>query len=238
MKNDKPFIIRLIIHVFGASLVGFGVQVIIYSQMGSAPLDAFNYYTARLYLQAVGKLDDGIILNLVGITSFIYGTLITIIVFLIKRDKKLFISWIHLTFVAFTIFLWGFLFKIFTPLGDNMALKILFGVLGIILIALGTALTLQTGLPSGPYEQLMLLIDSKINHLFVSKLILELFNLGLAFICMVISVRVISNEPLEFTQIGLFTVFNLLLTSYLIAFFSSMYQKIFNKSKEELMVDE
>lgn len=232
MKDVRQILKKLPVHIFGALLVGFGVQVIIYSEMGSAPLDAFNYYTARLYLQATGGLNEDAIFNLVGITSFLYGTLITIIIFLIKRDKGLFISWINLTFVAFTIFLWGFLFKIFTPLGDNMFLKIVFGVVGIVLISLGTALTLQTGIPPGPYEQLMLLINSKLNKLFLSKLILELFNLALAFIAMIISVRIIDGNPLEFTQIGIFTIFSLLLTSYLIAFFSSMYQKIFNKKEE------
>lgn len=231
MKIDKKFIIRFSIYLLGLILVGVGVQVIIYTNLGSAPLDAFTWYLSRIYLQLFpnATLSHE---SIMGIASFIFGTITILILYLITKEKKLIFTWFNSMAVSFIILLWGFLFSKFDPIADNLFLKILISFIGIFILSLGVFLVIVTGYPGGPPEEVMKLINTKTNNLFVAKLLTEGMYLVLAFLAMLISTVAIGKEPLQFTHISLFTVFTLVSTAALISLFDKLYKIIFKKVNE------
>lgn len=87
MKINKKFIIKFSIYLLGLILVGVGVQVIIYTNLGSAPLDAFTWYLSRIYLQLFpnATLSHE---SIMGIASFIFGTITILILYLITKEKN------------------------------------------------------------------------------------------------------------------------------------------------------
>lgn len=231
MDNRKKFIIRLIIHLLGATFIAFGVQSIIYSSLGAAPLDALNTYLAKIHVQLFGSSSE--IQVVIGIYSFVVGTLVTLILFIIQREKRLIWTWLNIVLVSIIISLWGLVYK--TPLASGAVTmqKILFGSIGVFSISFGVFLTISTGLPPGPHEELLNFYNKKINNLLISKLIVEITYLLLAVLAMVIYVLLttgISNfEDLDFSQIGYFTIIAVVGVSLLIYLFNFIYKIIKDK---------
>lgn len=230
---NRQLIRRLLIHLIGAISIGLGVQTVVFSNIGSAPLDALTFYLSRIYLQLFQNSDFSSHKSILGIASLVVGTIATLILLIVKRDKRLIFTWLNIALVATIIFTWGFLFDRLTPLSNNILVKSLVAVLGVIILSFGVFLTLISGVPAGPHEELLLLYDRKINNLFVSKLIVEGTNLVLAFSAMTISSVVIDKGSLEFTQVGIFTIFTIFAVSILIHFFDVIYKKLFVKDNKE-----
>lgn len=226
MKINKNFIIKLIVHIIGSIFIGFGVQSIIYSSLGAAPLDALTAYLAKIHVH----LFSGNLQVIVGIYSLTIGTLLTLILFLFRREKKLIFTWLNIALVAGIISLWGILFK--NPIESNSitGIQIVFGVVGIISIAFGVSLTITTGLPPGPHEELLNRYDERLNNLFLSKLIIEVTYLIMAVITMIIYVSlttsITSIRDLDFTQIGYFTIITVIGISGLVFVFNFVIEKI------------
>lgn len=86
MKISKQTAIKLSVYLLGLILVGIGVQIIIYTNLGSAPLDAFTWYLARIYLQLFPNATLAHE-SIMGIASFIFGTLTIIVLYLISKIK-------------------------------------------------------------------------------------------------------------------------------------------------------
>lgn len=231
MKISKQTAIKLSVYMLGLILVGIGVQIIIYTNLGSAPLDAFTWYLARIYLQLFPNATLAHE-SIMGIASFIFGTLTIIVLYLISKNKKLILTWFNSIAISFIILLWGFLFAEFKPIADNLLIKILVSFIGIVILSFGVFLVIVTEYPGGPPEEVMKLINTKTNNLFVAKILTEGMYLVFAFVAMLISTVLIGNEPLQFTHISLFTVFTLVSTAVLISLFDKLYRKIFSKRSE------
>ncbi|MGI6787695.1 MAG: hypothetical protein ACOX5X_04050 [Acholeplasmataceae bacterium] len=232
MKLDKKFWINFAIYLFGLILVGLGVQIIIYTDLGAAPLDAFTYYLARIYLQLFKSGDLSSHKTVIGAASFLFGTLTTIILFAITRNKKLIFTWLNILLISGIISAWGELFNNFSSEGVLMILRILILIAAIIILAFGVFLVLLTEFPAGPPEEIMKLINGKVNNLLVSKLITEGMYLVLALIAMTISKVVIDKSMMEFTQVGAFTIVTLVLTALLISLFDKVFRKMTSKKGE------
>ncbi|OQC10836.1 MAG: hypothetical protein BWX74_00423 [Tenericutes bacterium ADurb.Bin087] len=228
-RIDKTFIIKLIIYVLGIVLVGLGVQIIIYTNVGTAPIDAMNYYLARIYLQLFNNNDFSTLKTTIGVASLAFGTLTVVVLFLITKNKALIFTWFNIFIVSLVISLWGLLFDTFAPLATSFFITALIALLGIIIVAFGVFLVLVTEFPAGPPEEIMRLINKKANNLLVAKLLTETFYLVLAFIAMIISITIIDGNGLEFTQVGVFTLITLVLTSLFVSLFDFLYRKITTK---------
>lgn len=231
-KLDKTFIIKLIVYIIGLIIVGFGVQIIIYTNMGTAPIDALNYYLARISLQLFKNGDFSTLKSTIGIASLAFGTFTIILLFIITKNKALVFTWLNIFLVSLIIAVWGILFDTFNPLESSYFVRALISFLGIVTVSFGVFLVIVTEYPAGPPEEIMRLINTKTNNLFVAKLIAETIYLILAFIGMIISVVIIDGDSLEFTQVGVFTVVTLVLTSTFVSLFDLIYRKITKKKKE------
>ena len=231
MTDRKKFIIRLLIHILGAILIGLGVQTVVYSSIGAAPLDALTYYLSRISLQLFANSDFSHIKTMLGILSLLVGTIVTIILWFIRKDKKLIFTWLNIALAALTIFTWGILFDSLLPLKDIFYQKLLVGLSGIIVLSIGVFLTIISGLPAGPHEELLKIYDEKIKNVFISKLIVEVTYLILAFIAMVISLVVIDKGSVKFDQVGWFTILTIVSVSILLHVYNVVYLKIKNINK-------
>lgn len=233
MKLNKRFFIKFSIYLLGLILVGLGVQVVVYTHIGAAPIDAFVYYLANIYLQISGKSSN--IQSIMGVTSLIFGTFTVLVLFAISRNKKLIYTWFNIFLISGIIAAWGVLFDNINPIQDNLFIKIVVAFVGVVIISFGVFLVLVTEFPAGPPEEVMRLIDSKVNHLLISKLITELIYLTLAFIAMIVSMVIIGKGRMEFTQVGIFTIFTLILTALLIALFDKIYRIIISNRRKGKM---
>lgn len=239
MTNSK-LSFRLIWHIFGAVLIAFGVQTIVYSHIGSAPLDATVYYLTRIGLQIFAGGNFAKLYSLMGVASLIFGTFITLILLIIKPSKILIFTWVNIFIVALFIFLWGFLFdKVLPPLLNTKYIyRVLVGIGGLFPLSIGVFITLISGLPAGPHEELQKLYETKVNNIFFARLIVEVTYLVLAFILMIISVVIIDKGKLDFTQVGWYTLTVTVGASVLIYVYNLIYQRILKKFSKEDVEDE
>lgn len=229
---NKTFIIKLIVYLLGIILVGFGVQIIIYTNVGTAPIDAMNYYLARIYLQLFNNSDFSKLKTTIGVASLAFGTLTVLVLFIITKNKTLIFTWLNIFIVSLVISIWGLLFDTFNPLNTTFFIRALVALLGILIISFGVFLVIVTEFPAGPPEEIMRLINKKTNNLFVAKLLAETFYLVLACISMIISVTIIDGNGVEFTQVGIFTIVTLILTSVFVSLFDLAYRKLVVKKVE------
>ncbi|MGI6644155.1 MAG: hypothetical protein ACOX28_00080 [Bacilli bacterium] len=228
-KFNKQLFKRCLIYLIGAIILSFGVQLVIYTNIGSSPIDALDYYLARIFLQLFNNGDFSRISSAIGIAYFVLATIITLLLIIITRDKKLFLIFLNIILLSFLIWSWGFLFDSFPPLEMHYLLKLLIAIIGIIILSFGVTLIIITDLPAAHTEEIMKLLNKKTNNFFLSKLIIESVYIILAFIAMIISLVVIDGGKVEFTQISFFTILNLLLVSFFIWLFDLIFKKIRKK---------
>ena len=86
MIKSKTFWKKLSWHTLGAILIGLGVQTIIYSYLGAAPLDALTYYVTKIYLQLFNQSNFDSLYSLIGITSLVVGTIVTFVLVSSKKE--------------------------------------------------------------------------------------------------------------------------------------------------------
>lgn len=237
MTNSK-LSYKLTWHIFGAILIAFGVQTIVYSHIGSAPLDATVYYITRISLQLFAGSNFDNLYSLMGVSSLFFGTIITLILVIIKPSKKLIFTWINILIVALFMFLWGFLFdKGLPPLTNTKYIyRVLIGLGGLLPLSIGIFITLVSGLPAGPHEELQKFYETKVHNVFLARLIVEVSYLLLAFILMLVSVVIIDKGKMDFSQIGWYSLTVSFLASGLIYLYYIIFQKIqkkFYKEEEE-----
>lgn len=229
---------RLIVHIFGAILIAFGVQTIVYSNIGAAPLDATVFYITRLALQLFAGSNFDRLSSLMGVASLFYGTIITLVLIAIKPSKKIIITWLNILLVALFIFLWGFLFDVLPSIIDSKYVyRVLIGITGLLPLSVGVFATLISGIPAGPHEELQRYFETKVSNVFTARLIVEISYLLLAFLLMIISVVVIDKNKLDFSQVGWFSLVVSLLTSVLIYLYTIIFEKIkikFEKGEYEV----
>ncbi len=206
---------RIIAHLFGFTLVGLGVSLIIFSNQGAFPLDALNWFLAEL---TPSKFIDN------GVWNYIMSTLIAIVTYLIIRKPKVFISIVMVLFVSLSISLFGSL--ILNTLPQHIALKIILAPVGLLIIAFGANFTIVSGLPAAPVEQLMVVLTIHTNSLKRSRYYMEAVFAALAIV-----VGLIYGDL--FKQIGWFSVVAILFIGPLMELLMPLNKKIIGLKENE-----
>ena len=202
---------KYIVHIFGFFLVAFGVVGVIYAGRGAAPVDAFNYFVWTLTPLSLGTI------------AVITGLTVALIAFMFDQNKSMILSILFLFSIGIFIDGWKLVYELL-PLGtfDSDFVSYPFALFCIVIIAMGTSITNTTGLPSSPFERLMLVLDRKVHSIQYSKMIIE----GMFFLLAII-LGLITN--LLFEQVNVVTILLTLLNGPLVGLFSSIIMKEKNK---------
>lgn len=153
---------KIIIQLLGFFIVGFGIVGIIYSKLGAAPIDAFNYFVYTITPLSLGTL------------TVMSGVIVALICFIVERKWSIIFSVLFLFTVGVFVDGWKFIFDLLPASYLNeLWVRIPLALLSLLLITFGVALTISTGLTMAPYEQLMLIIDRKVHNLGLSKMMIE-----------------------------------------------------------------
>ncbi|HBG32947.1 MAG TPA: hypothetical protein DDW82_04420 [Acholeplasmataceae bacterium] len=202
---------KYIVHIFGFFLVAFGVVGVIYAGRGAAPVDAFNYFVWTLTPLSLGTI------------AVITGLSVALIAFIFDQNKSMILSILFLFSIGIFIDGWKLVYELL-PLGtfDSDFVSYPFALFCIVIIAMGTSITITTGLPSSPFERLMLVLDRKVHSIQYSKMIIE----GMFFLLAII-LGLITN--LLFEQVNVVTILLTLLNGPLVGLFSSIIMKEKNK---------
>ncbi|MFA6800507.1 MAG: hypothetical protein WCR19_00205 [Acholeplasmataceae bacterium] len=203
---------KLFEHILGFLIISIGIVFVINAKLGAGSLDAFNYYLTEL----LGKYSNFITL---GRISILNGTLVMFLAYMIKKDKKIFISFIFLFLVGnfIDISQWAFSFVSVT-LYDALIERFILASLGTIIISFGVSMTILTGYQPSPFEALLLVLDEKIHNISLTKILIDGTYLIGAFILGFIYKDV-------FEQIGIFTIVLTFLTGILVNHFTKKIYK-------------
>lgn len=179
------------LQVLGMILFGIGVALVVFTGAGASPLDAFANYMMQL-TGVLGQGDWTTILNV----------MFAIIVFLLTKNKLVFISIIISVLNGFIINFWiDILSKIFTSVdfGSNQTLFLVynnsfleylfvfaFGILGLSFLALGIAILIVNKLYLTPYDDMSVYLETKTKKYWQAKSILDGVCLVIALILGVI----------------------------------------------------
>jgi uncharacterized membrane protein YczE len=203
-----------VIHISGFIMVSLGVVGIIYAGLGASPIDAFNYFMFVITPLSLGTM------------AVLTGLVVALIGFIFDRKKDILLSISFLFLVGVFIDFWKYLFDLLpSSLFDNLMIQIPLSLSSLIVIAIGTAMTITTGLSVSPYERLMNVIDRKIHSIRYSKMIIE----GTFFL---IAILLGILTKLIWTQVNIMTVMMVLFNGPLVQYFQ---QKILNQKRKEVI---
>lgn len=198
---------KYVVHIFGFFLVAFGVVGVIFAGRGAAPVDAFNYFVWTLTPLSLGTI------------AVITGLSVALLAFVFDQNRNMIWSIFFLFSIGVFIDLWKLIYDLL-PLNtfDSDLISYPFALFCIVVIALGTSLTLTTGLPSSPFERLMMVLNRKVHSIKYSKMIIE----GVFFLLAII-LGLMTN--LLFEQVNVVTVLLTLLNGPLVGLFSGLMMK-------------
>lgn len=193
----------------GFFLISFGIVGIIMSKLGAAPIDAFNYF---MYVLTPLSL---------GTWAVITGIFAALISFLIDKKADILVSIAILFMIGALIDTWKYLFEML-PIGllESYFFRIPLALSSLIIVSFGVALTLISGLPSSPFERLLLSLNKWIHNLSLTKIMIE----G-TFLILAIILGLVTQEL--FTQVHVFTV----ILTFSIGPLVSMFMKLINQKK-------
>lgn len=153
---------KIIIQLLGFFIVALGIVGIIYSRLGAAPIDAFNYFVYTITPLSLGTL------------TVMSGVMVAVICFIVERKWSIIFSVLFLFTVGIFVDAWKYMFDLIPQVWfSELYIRIPLALVSLILITFGVALTISTGLTMAPYEQLMLIIDRKVHNLGLSKMLIE-----------------------------------------------------------------
>jgi uncharacterized protein len=166
----ESMIYRLGFFVIGLFVLAFGVTLTIKANLGAGAWDALN----------VG-LTDQIGLT-VGSWIFIVGIIIILLNAVLMREAPKVLGVFTILLIGFFVDFW--MLSIFQDIIiQNLFIKAVILVLGILLIAIGVSIYLQTSFPANPIDQLMLTLHQKFGlSLMAAKTIGEVGALVLALL--------------------------------------------------------
>ena len=153
---------KIFIQISGFFIVALGIVGIVYARLGAAPIDAFNYFVYTITPLSLGTL------------TVMSGVAVALLCFIIDRKWSILISIGFLLTVGIFVDAWKWVFDLLpSVLFMELYYRIPMALISLIFITFGVALTISTGLMMAPYEQLMLIINRKVHHLGLSKMIIE-----------------------------------------------------------------
>jgi uncharacterized protein len=198
---------QILQHALGFIVIALGVVMIISPKLGAAPLDALCYFIYRVTPFSLGTV------------AIFVGTIATILAYFLGSKRHIVISYIGLLVLGLFVDLWKYLFEIM-PNGymDILILRILLAVVGIIVVSFGVAMTITSGLSPLPYERILLILNKKIHHLGLSKIIIES-----TFLVFAVIIGLWTGLILE--QINIFTIVLVISIGPTINFFEKLIKK-------------
>ena len=206
MNNKK------LLHTIGFIIIALGITSIVNAHLGASPVDAFNVFLHLIISKHIPWITFGTVIFITGIT-------VTIITYLLNKQRDMLYSAIFLFVVSAFVDGWELLFDLIPEaVMEILVYQIIFATFGLVMCALGVTITLWTGLPASPYERLMLVINNKVKNLSYSKIIVE----GSFFILAVI-LGLITQQL--FDQVNVFTVIMTFMMGILVSIFSNIYNK-------------
>ena len=229
IKTDKV-IVKFIIQIVLSMILALGVAGVAIGGLGLSDIDVFSYYLMKITYSKIGME--------LGTWTAIVNILIAVILFLITRNKKLFLSVIFVFFIGVFIDLWVLLFESIFSLnlaqGESLQmmnktfLAYVISIPSLVLIALGVALIAVNDGVISPYDELALLMETKMKHFFLVKIILD----G-GFMLMGLIIALITNSVSE--QFGPFSIVIIVVIGPMIHLFLKLFRpKEVESNKEEL----
>ena len=196
-------------------MVAFGIVGIIFSKLGASPIDAFNYFLYTLTPLSLGTV------------AVLLGLSVSLLCFILERKKDMIYSVIFLFIIGILIDSWKFLFELFPPeFFESFYVRVPLAGLSLLIVSLGVAITMTTGLPSLPFERLLAIMNKRIHSVKWTKIIIE----GTFFIFAVI-LGTITKQLFE--QVHVFTVVLVFFTGPLISMFIDIIDR--KKVKGEMI---
>ncbi len=153
---------KIIAQLLGFFVISFGIVGIIYSKLGAAPIDAFNYFLYTITPLSLGTI------------TVLSGVLVAAICFIVERKWSILFSIVFLFTVGIFVDLWKYMFDLLPQVWfEDLWVRIPLALVSLVFITFGVAITISTGLTMAPYEQMMLIIDRKVHNLGLSKMLIE-----------------------------------------------------------------
>ncbi|VEU80822.1 YczE/YyaS/YitT family protein [Haploplasma axanthum] len=210
---DKKIIIRKVVfEIIGIILLALGVTGIIVTELGASSLDAFNVFFGKLV-----KIET-------GTATLITNAVIAVILFALTRNFKLVFSIVVGILIGLCINFWQPLLNNIFNIGDANSImnhywfSIPFGLVSIVIVAIGAAILIIEKLPMSSYDELTLYLSKKIGSYHKTKVLLDTFFLILAIILGLIT-------KLLTTQINFFTIIVVIGVGPTINFILRIYEK-------------
>jgi len=209
---------RIVIHALGFITIALGIAALITSRLGASPADAFHYFLSEISPIKIGTYAI--------ITSFV----LAFVSYMLERKKDIMIGFLFSIILGVFINIWlDSFFTLFSlTFLNNLLVRIILAVSAIVLIALGTSMTLITKLPTSPYDRMMVIISRRTKSISLAKLIVEssfmVFALTMGFIAASInpSIRI-------WDQIFVFTFLLMILVGPVIHIFVYLFNQLQRK---------
>ena len=179
---------QFIQHALGLIVIALGIVLIVLPKLGASPLDALCYFIYKITPLSLGTV------------AILVGTIATILAYVLGSKKHIIISYLALLLMGTFVDVWKFVFQMLIQNPDQlMFVRIIMATLGILVVSLGVAMTITSGLSPLPYERLLILLNKKIKNLGLSKIMIES-----TFLVLAITMGLITG--LLFEQINVLTI--------------------------------
>jgi uncharacterized protein len=172
----------------GFVIISIGIVGIIMSRLGAAPIDAFNYFVYTLTPYSLGTI------------AILTGLLAAAVAFAIEKKKDIWISVAFLFLIGLLIDLWKYLFEMIPQdILTSYYFRVPLAAFSLIIVSYGVSLTIVSGLPSSPFERLLLALTKYTKNLMLTKIAIE----G-TFLILAIILGILSGQLFE--QVHIYTV--------------------------------
>lgn len=209
---------KVFIHLSGFIIVALGISVILHTNVGATPIDAFNYFVVHMV---------GVPWFTQGIMTFVTGFSVALISYFAEKGKDVWISVVFLFVVGFFVDFWNAILDLVpATLYSPLWIRISLAMITVFVIAFGVSLTLISGLVTSPFERLLKTMNHKGIPLGLAKIMIE----G-TFLIFAIILGLITGELLK--QVNAFTIILTLSMGPLIAVYM---QKITHKKEKGVMI--
>jgi uncharacterized membrane protein YczE len=198
---------KIMVHIFGFSIMTFAVSLIVKTEQGAFPYDAISFYISDLINHPFITI---------GMASIIFGLLWVLLNYAII--KKLYVFWSLIIVFGFgsLMDLWfEFVLVYYEPSGHEMWFNAMMAFVGLILLgfSLSIIITNKT-MPLAPSEVFLVHITQFTKKTWISKVLIETVMISLAVILAWIAG--------DFVQIGWFTA----VSAFLLGSIIGMFEKI------------
>jgi len=152
---------RIIYYLMGSFFIGFGVVLIIKSNLGTSPWD-----TLHVALSLVTPLT-------IGMAAQVVALVVTLIVTVVNKNVKYLLMVIPILLVGWIIDLFDLV--ILSDYQPEGLLAVITFMTGLIIVPLGGASLLESKFPAGVFDELMLVVMRlfKTDKMAITRIILE-----------------------------------------------------------------